>query len=495
MITEEKYLALCKACDSLLLEPEISKARVAVPILHVIREHPVFLEKYESLFEDEQSIAGPRGSRLLLHRIKSQFLLILTRSYWWRASHKKNNKSDVLILSHLLNSSHAGREVDFYFGDLPQQLHRHGYTSSIALVNHSGDQDISASGWSQSDIPRYVLSGSLGFFHEASLFLSCFIESLKLNRYKNKPVSSLVKKLAHRASGELIQGMAVYNLRMGKQFERLVRKLDPAAIMITYEGHAWERIVFASARIAKPGIKCWGYQHASLFRLQHGIIRNLAPAYNPDIIFTAGKIGLDHLTAVKELKDTLVKIIGSNRYVNTGEEISKKINNITCLVIPEGIISECVILFEFSIECAKKLPGITFIWRMHPAVSFEQLMGGASIFKDLPSNIILSKQTLEEDFACSRWVLYRGSTAVVQAVSYGLKGIYYGRENEMTIDPFYAFNKSKIQVATSEAFVKTIGNELIKPVIENDIEMAEIRSYCQTFFSPINPFVIEEQLQ
>lgn len=494
MITEEQYKSLCRACDSLLLEPGISKTRVAVPLLHVIREHPVFLEKYESLFSEEPSVASTGGTRLLLHRIKSQLVLLATNFFWWRESHKSNDKADVLIVSHLLNSAHTGREVDFYFGDLPQQLQQHGYATSIALVNHSGNPDMDASAWSQSVIPRYILSGSLGFFRETSLFIDCLLESVKLNRYKKKPVSSLVRKLAERASGELIQGKAIYNLRIGKQIERLVRKLNPAAIIITYEGHAWERIVFASARGVKPEIKCWGYQHASLFRLQHGITRNLAPLYNPDAIFTAGQIGFDHLRSVSALKETPVKIVGSNRYVDTGNQLVEKTNCTTCLVIPEGIISECEILFSFSIECAKKLPAITFIWRMHPAVSFEQLMNAAPVFKELPSNIILSKQSLEDDFAVSRWVLYRGSTAVVQAVSHGLKGIYFGRDNEMTIDPFYAFDKAKIQVASPEDFVKAIEQDLTRKVTGNSTEMTEIRSYCQSFFSPLNSIVLEEQL-
>ena len=38
-----QYLALCEACDRVLLAPDATIERVAVPWLHVIREHPVFL--------------------------------------------------------------------------------------------------------------------------------------------------------------------------------------------------------------------------------------------------------------------------------------------------------------------------------------------------------------------------------------------------------------------------------------------------------------------
>ena len=50
IIDLEKYKEICKVCDEILLSPEANEVTVAIPILHVIREHPVFLKQYENLF-------------------------------------------------------------------------------------------------------------------------------------------------------------------------------------------------------------------------------------------------------------------------------------------------------------------------------------------------------------------------------------------------------------------------------------------------------------
>jgi hypothetical protein len=41
-----QYLSLCEACDRVLLGSDATIERVAVPWLHVIREHSVFLQNY-----------------------------------------------------------------------------------------------------------------------------------------------------------------------------------------------------------------------------------------------------------------------------------------------------------------------------------------------------------------------------------------------------------------------------------------------------------------
>ena len=52
----------------------------------------------------------------------------------------------------------------------------------------------------------------------------------------------------------------------------------------------------------------------------------------------------------------------------------------SCLIVPEGFVDECIILFEFSLKCALINPNITFIWRLHPLISFEKLKKNNKLF-------------------------------------------------------------------------------------------------------------------
>ena len=49
-LTEEQYKTLCATCDSVLVADGATFERIAIPWLHVMREHPVFLRQYEDLF-------------------------------------------------------------------------------------------------------------------------------------------------------------------------------------------------------------------------------------------------------------------------------------------------------------------------------------------------------------------------------------------------------------------------------------------------------------
>ena len=56
----------------------------------------------------------------------------------------------------------------------------------------------------------------------------------------------------------------------------------PDYIITTFEGHAWERLVFRSAREVCPQVKCLAYQHAPIFKNQHSIRRFIGNTYEPD---------------------------------------------------------------------------------------------------------------------------------------------------------------------------------------------------------------------
>ena len=50
-ITKKQYFNICKTCDDILLNSEDNAFKTANSFLHVIREHPNFLENYKRVFE------------------------------------------------------------------------------------------------------------------------------------------------------------------------------------------------------------------------------------------------------------------------------------------------------------------------------------------------------------------------------------------------------------------------------------------------------------
>ncbi len=498
-MNEEQYRSLCEACDRLLLAPDSTIERVAIPWLHVIREHPVFLANYVDLFEPT------KGGKAIVRK----WLRVFRRRAWWFRQILRSLQADgrqwfgpdqlprgidALFVSHLLNSSQAGQSDDFYFGGLPNEMVAKGHSVVIALINHSGQSASHlADMWKESLVPRVILSGSLQFLEEVALRHRLKTESLRLRKLATREDHGLARCVIARASQEALSGGSLTALCMASQIGALVTKLWPKAIVVTHEGHSWERVAFAAARKSFPGVRCIGYQHAALFRLQHAVRRNLALGYNPDQILTAGTVGKAQMERAPGLNGIPISVLGSNRAfkgatINGGLPIHPdkvdQLDKPACLVLPEGIASECHFLFEFSMACAQSCPEIQFVWRLHPIVTYESLAVQNQKLRTLPRNIVLSQATLEEDIARCRWTLYRGTTAVVPAVVAGLRPIYLQLSGELTIDPLYELEVWRTKVASVSEFIQVIRSDVdaCNGFTEADFDLA--RRYCESFFLP-----------
>jgi hypothetical protein len=118
IIDLEKYKEICKICDEILLSPDANEVTVAIPILHVIRDHPIFLNQYDSIFI--KNIEKNKFNyihlvkyfiSLLLAFIKGKFI----HNKYWVSSNKLKKSYDYIFVSHLLNEDQAGDNRDFYY--------------------------------------------------------------------------------------------------------------------------------------------------------------------------------------------------------------------------------------------------------------------------------------------------------------------------------------------------------------------------------------------
>jgi len=504
-LNEEQYRLLFDACDRVLLAPDSTIERVAIPWLHVIREHPVFLANYVDLFEPAT------GGRAI---VRKWSLLFRNRAGWfkqivstlradgqpWFGPKELPRGVDILFVSHLLNESQAGNAEDFYFAGLANELVARGHSAVIALINHTGkDAKPLAVRWNGSPVPRVIFSGSLYLLEEVNLYRRIKRGSLRLRKLAKKEEQELPRRILARASEEGLANGSLTNMRIAWQIGALTAKLQPKAIVVTHEGHAWERVAFAAARSVRPSVRCIGYQHAALFCLQHAIRRNLAPEYNPDQILTAGEITQAQLSRAPGLRGIPVTVLGSNRgsisSLEEGQTAAGTQGRIlgkapACLVIPEGIASECDILFNFALACAQLLPRIRFIWRLHPILSFESLVSKNKKFRQLPANVEMSRMPIEQDLERCRWALYRGTTAVMLAVLSGLRPIYLKLAAELSIDPLHELNTFRVTIESPEDFLRIINVDLNDDRNSEDKEFKVAYDYCRRYFLPWNVTVL-----
>ncbi len=506
-LDEKSYRLLCETCDRVLLAHDSSIERIAIPWLHVIREHPMLLAGYAGLFEPAGGImrSGRKWLGILREKVAGwrRFISAFgSAAFYWESHAEPPSRTDVLFISHLINASHAGRASDFYYGELPDELAGKGYAISIALINHTDlpGRPLAAK-WKQSTVPRVVFAKSLGLSGEIALRHRLKKESSRLRMLAMNGDAGFPKKVLLQASQEALSGISQATLRLGEQIGALVARLKPKVMVVTYEGHAWERIAFSAARSAFPAVRCVAYQHATLFRLQHAIQRKLAEGFNPDALLTSGVVSKTKLERAPGMQGIPVSVLGSDRTFKrtpaTAESANKVVleshsGNLACLVLPEGYMSECRHLFEFSLACERKLPEIRFIWRLHPSVTYKALAKQSPrLMQGLPENIELSSSSLEEDTRRSQWVLYRGTTAVVQAVAAGLRPIYLQRPGEMTIDPLYELKTWRAQVSSVTDFQHAVSPDTAPADGPSNSAFEEARRYCELLFTPMDTRTIE----
>jgi hypothetical protein len=188
---------------------------------------------------------------------------------------------------------------------------------------------------------------------------------------------------------------------------------------------------------------------------------------------------------------------GTHRFnaeaLNSPLNFSKKIIP-SCIVVPEGIIEECLLIFQFAIKAAKINKEIKFIFRMHPVLKYEQLVKIDKSLAALPSNIELSDKNINEDFKRSRWALYRGSSAIIYGIMHGLRPFYLDIPGELTIDPIYKVNSWRLSVTKPEELCKHIERDISISDDELVCESKEALEYCKDYFSEVDYNVFIDEL-
>ena len=191
----------------------------------------------------------------------------------------------------------------------------------------------------------------------------------------------------------------------------------------------------------------------------------------PDLILLSGDYSRKLLLAKEQNINHL--IIGSSKVYKIK---NKKINNI-CLVIPEGDLVEINIFLEFIKNYSSKYNDMDFIFQMPPHLS-NLKPKLEKIYKQYP-NIKISKPSLDENISKSKYVLYRGSSAVFNCIFNYCLPIHLKNDHFDELP----FNVSKDQKL--EHFQISKINELNK-IFKKKINLKNNRNFIRSIFYPFD---------
>jgi hypothetical protein len=330
------------------------------------------------------------------------------------------DRNTVLFVSHRLTDS---GQPDRYFGEIPA-----AFESFVLLINHRPL-------WRQvlcraRDEPgTMTIPPGLGVLTEVHLVWEAFVTAVRLWRSPRAATGSADGSIWEEAV--MRSSDATTALRIAHAVRLACAVFRPDVLIVTYEGHPWEKLAFHAARSTVPGCVMFGYLHAGLLPNTHSALRELGRVWDPDGLLVPG------VAARREIERTLpmmpVEVLGSARRLNIPP--SERHPSPLCLVLSEGFMSETELLTDFALQTAKLAPHVTFLLHLHP------LVRGRPSFRRLDENILespnvhVSVSSLREDASRARWCLYRGSTAAVMAVASGVEPLYLHKDGEPVIDP------------------------------------------------------------
>jgi hypothetical protein len=494
-LTEEQYHLLTKNCDSILQENIESQFIFGISWLHIIREHPSLINKYNFLFKKNKFYSF-QAICFLLQIIKSIYRIvvnILIKKEKKNFESQINQKFDIIFVSHLLNKNGVGYEYDFYFDNLPNKLKEDNFRVLVLLINNTDVKSEEAyNKWDNAVAPRLIFPKRMNLANEIWIFKQMLFSGFSLLRKSRKEKDTLKKQLLINASVHSIKESSLTSIRIGHQLNKILEKTSPRYIITTYEGHAWERQCFYVSKLYNKKIFRIGYQHSIIFRLQHSVFNNFSDKFSPDLILTSGKTAFDLFEKSVQLRGVQKDILGSNRGKKININLLNK-NIDTILVVPEGLEDECVKLFEFAIKYAKKYHKVKFIFRLHPVIDFNEFSKKYHSFNKIPVNIIISTTTLKEDICNSGIVLYRGSTVVFDAVKSGLMPLYLSCKSEINIDPLFLINNSwKRSIMNDSDLTIAISDYNQNNLIS--LEKNETIEFCKSVFTPLNYSVLRKYI-
>jgi hypothetical protein len=446
----ETYRRICQYCDQTIKHFN-SVEILSTAFLHPIRPHPTFLFRYNTLFLDRHKyffyslyIYIRSFASGVLWLAKVNFIRLV---FFRTLTQNSKIDADTILITHLTHYSLWNLEqTDAYFGDLVLRLRERNLKPFVLYWNQTK--------FSTKDLLKrtgFQANQIIGKHHvgvrDAFLLFTAAVRTSRRLKDLSKGGKRLQRRLNERASMEVFRSGSLDNLAFFHQLSRVIRVTKPASLFFTFEGHAWERLAVLAANRSHPRPKTVGYLHSIIFDKHHALLRSMGRELEPNVVLTSNKYATTELSYDKSrLLYQRIYTVGKDIQLLENDSVKTESRDNICIVIPEGISSEMLLLFTLALQCAPLTPNIQFKFRFHPLVNPRDFLIQNKLIDKLPPNVVISTGNLQSDLFSARWALYRGSSLIVQAVAAGVIPIYVSFDHQFSIDPLRSFSENPLVV-------------------------------------------------
>lgn len=408
--------------------------------------HYTCLDRYESLLDQRSSLPpmliGPFGTLARLWK---------ARNDQRGADHVgRLGTARILFVSHFLGKPQA---KDSYFGDLlaagPQ-----GYETGVLYLNHTWTKAVQypQASLGDADGPRILIPRGLPLGLALKRLWKLRNAARRIARHA--PSGTMAAHIRANA----LDPQNVFTIALLYHARQILRTLQPQLLVLTWEGHAWERALIACAREACPGIDVIAYHHGPVSPMTVAAARPTVSTADPDALMVTGDWVTEQYRSSLLWHDKPIAVVGSPR-ARRAQPLPVA-DGSTLLVLPEGVHEETIMLFGLAMEALSRDPTLQVILRTHPKIDADMVLKQLPEIRQHGSRLRLSQSSLQSDIAASRWMLYRGSTTAYEGLQSGLRPLLFiDKHDPYPLDCLQDARPWQIRVADAGDIVHAMGED------------------------------------
>ena len=479
--TRQKSEVAAKVSAELLAQQD-SDAAFANPNLQLLNCSQKELAKHRSYFSNDSLIRSACW-HIASCAMSIVLMLISTRGNF--SGDKPAGEVNAVIVSHMVSEPSAESSVDGYFGNFCEKLSDVGVSSKTLFINHIGRKGCKSV---TNNNGLYLTSPYRDLKSELSILLDQICSAFRLWKHSLQEQRKLARRFVRCGISASVTSVALSNRRIACQLFDGIDELDPSYVILTYEGHGWERLLIRAINRKKPNVKIIGYHHSIIFSGHRAIDCSFGKDSLPDFVVTAGDITAGILKNVPTKSGLKPFALGSpkaNDFV--GHEKKTDAGQAIVLLAPEGVKEEVLAFLQLAKELVDLGCFNEIRLRLHPLMQSGALRSWFDDNFDYETSVVVSNCHLEEDLAAASFVVYRASSVAISALAVGTPVTFYDRagisEFNDPIDPDLDLHFSASSSGQMETVLADV-KDLISVHKKWTVAVVNAQRYAQQYFSP-----------
>ena len=348
----------------------------------------------------------------------------------YKLFNSQGTRGQILFVSHGIGKNITQKDGDQFFGEIPESLKSQGKRVSIVYTNHHLLRFTNNNKLLQSksnDIERFLIpkflhpSENLTYLKKINtLAFKSLI--LGISKLRKEPIESI---LLIKACIFFYTRATYSNYLINQRVQDFLSEGGVQTLLLTFEGHSYEQFVIDETLKKFQHIKIAFYQHSPIVKDHFGITTFLKKNNHKLMIFTTG-IYYKKLFEVMSNKH-VIEVLGSKKFdLNKIKAISGVTPHL--LFVPEGTTYATESLLNLISIMIKADLDYFYNLRLHPNLKLSFTLSWRIKKLQANKNFVISKNSLYEDLALAKFVIYRSSAAGIESLKSSAIPIFYGSQ-------------------------------------------------------------------